>query len=61
MEKEMRLALACFRLGVSYDKGRRMLFTGELTGRQENGKWLVDTESVERLQRQGEPQLVATG
>ena len=59
MEKEITLALACFQLGVSYDKGRRMLFTGALVGRQHKGRWLVSVESVERAQRDQEPQLAS--
>jgi len=66
MDKEISLALACFRLGVSYDKGRRMLFTGALVGRQHNGKWLVNEASVARTlaerkneSRTSEPQFAS--
>lgn len=60
MEKEISLALACFRLGVSYDKGRRMLFTGALVGRQHDGKWLVNEASLARVVRKdaGERQTI---
>lgn len=47
MDKETSLALACFRLGVSYDKGRRMLLTGVLRGRQHKGRWMVSEESIQ--------------
>jgi hypothetical protein len=58
MEKETSLALACFRLGVSYDKGRRMLLTGVLNGRQHNGRWMVTEESIERaLEQSARPQF----
>jgi hypothetical protein len=59
MEKEISLALACFQLQVSYDRGRRMLFTGALVGRQHKGRWLVNAESVERAQREQEPQMAS--
>lgn len=48
--KEVSLPVAAFQLGASYEVARRLLFRGELDGRQDDtGRWKVSTESVERL------------
>lgn len=59
--KEVSLPVAAFKLGVSYERAKRRLFTGELEGRQDhNGKWLVDLSSVERLLEQRTEPAAAT-
>lgn len=49
-KKELSLPVAAFELGESYEVAKRMLFTGELKGRQdERGRWRVSAESVQRV------------
>jgi hypothetical protein len=43
------LSAAAHRLGVSPDKARRMVCIGALDGRQIEGKWFVEKESLERV------------
>lgn len=59
MGKEITLAAAAFHGKWTYEKARRLLFTGVLEGRQENGKWLVSMESVERALNPVESQLAS--
>jgi hypothetical protein len=57
MEEELSLPLAAQHAGISSDRMRRKLLTGEILGRQQAGRWLVDGRSLtEYLSRQA-PQL----
>lgn len=47
--KRMTLPIAAQRLGVSYERAKRMLLNGTLSGVQIAGRcWLVDADSVGR-------------
>ena len=57
----MPLSAAAIRLGVTYERAKRMLFIGELEGRQEDGRWYrVTVASVDRFQRERERHLEPT-
>jgi hypothetical protein len=50
--REMPLARASMRLGMRHWQAYNALLSGELEGRQlANGRWIVLTASVERLER----------
>lgn len=42
------------RLGVSYDRARRLVLTGAVEAQRIAGHWVVSAESVEQLARQRE-------
>ena len=46
--EEIALAEAAQQLGISWQRAWRLVLTGELEGRQRNGRWLVRVESVAR-------------
>lgn len=52
---EVPLPLAAQRLGVSGEVARRLVLRGRLTGRQENGRWLVEEHSISRLLQERSP------
>lgn len=52
------LTEAAFRLGRSYNQTLRLVLIGELEGRREAGRWLVTTESIERLRERIRPALL---
>ena len=50
---EMTLMAAAHALGISYERARRRLLTGQLKGRQdEDGRWVVARTSVEQTRRE---------
>ncbi len=49
MAMEVSLPLAAQRLGVSGEVARRLVLRGKLSGRQDNGRWVVEEESISRL------------
>lgn len=51
MTEEISLTVAAFRLGMSYERAKRLLLSGVLSGRQENGKWIVYADSVTAYQK----------
>ncbi len=47
------LSSAAMELGISYERAKRLLLIGELSGSQEDGRWWrVSAESVERVKRE---------
>ncbi|MDQ2667389.1 MAG: hypothetical protein M3Z05_15430 [Gemmatimonadota bacterium] len=49
IDQEVTLMAAAHALGISYERARRKLLVGELSGRQdEAGRWLVERESLNR-------------
>lgn len=56
----MTLPVAAFQLGISYEKAKRLLFMGVLSGRHYEGKWLVSAASITRVREDcaelGQPQ-----
>jgi hypothetical protein len=52
-ESKVTLPVAALSLGLSYERARRLLLNGTLTGEQVAGRlWLVDLESVERVKQE---------
>lgn len=51
MREEITLTIAAFRLGMSYERAKRLLLTGAIEGRQDNGKWSVYADSVARYRQ----------
>lgn len=57
---EITLPAAARQLRQSWPRTWRQVLTGELEGRQdENGKWLVKADSVERAKEAREQQLAS--
>lgn len=46
---EMNLALAAYRLSLSWHQTWRLLLTGRITGRKVQGRWWVNADSVDRF------------
>ena len=47
---------AAARLKVSYHHALRLVLTGRLEGEQVNGRWVVNVQSIEKIEiRQGTP------
>ncbi len=44
------LSAAAHRLGLSYIQAQRLLFRGDLSGAQVDGRWVVEVESIERYE-----------
>jgi hypothetical protein len=58
--EELSLAEAALRLGLSWQRAWRLVLTGEIVGRKRDGRWVVDSESVERY-RNSTPSNLETG
>lgn len=49
-KRELSLPAAAQALGISYERVKRLLFTGQLQGRQaDNGRWMVFAESLSQV------------
>ena len=58
MAKErVDLVEAATRLRVAYHAAYRLVLTGGLRAERRNGRWLVDLEDLERLEREREASL----
>ena len=56
MKAELSLAGAAMRLGMTYHQVRALLLRGDLEGGQdENGRFFVDADAVDRWLSQGQP------
>ena len=53
--ERMPLSEAAYALHKSWRAAYDMLLAGVLTGGKENGRWVVDAASVERIKREREP------
>jgi hypothetical protein len=51
--KVVSLPEAARKLGISYERAARMLFTGRLRGEMFAGRWLIDVTSLEAEQAKG--------
>lgn len=52
-ETRVTLTEAAMQLGISYERAKRLLLTGKLTGDQLGGRWyMVAASSVERLRKE---------
>lgn len=49
--KMIDLVECAARLRLAYGTVYRLVLTGELKGRRENGRWCVDERDLERLER----------
>ncbi len=54
MERTIPLTEAGHRLRLSYNQILRRVMVGELRGEQIDGRWQVDADQVERLQKPGD-------
>jgi hypothetical protein len=55
MEQELALPLAAQRAGMSSDRMRRRVLSGEIAGRLVAGRWLIDSNSLAQFLRQQQP------
>lgn len=54
MTQTVDLVEAARRLNVGYPVAYRLVLTGRLKGHRSNGRWMVDSEDLRRLERERE-------
>jgi hypothetical protein len=59
MEQELTLPLAAQQAGMSADRMRRRVLSGEIAGRLVAGRWLIDGQSLAEFIRQREHEPVS--